>query len=91
MNDVEQIFSQWSGPAKVTIEVGDHKVFIEGHISPLSFTRSDNEWIWEDNSPILTKSTYSLKIDADKMQWQRFKWTIPTKNKARIEYPNEGL
>ncbi len=91
MHVEEAVFNDFSGPAKITIEIGDYRVFIEGHMSPLSLTKTDNEWVWTDNSPVLTKSTYSLKIDADKMQWQRFKWNISTKNKARIEYPNEGL
>lgn len=91
MNDIEQIFSQWSGPAKVIIEVGDHRVLMEGYISPLNFTKVENEWTVKDGYTVLNRATYSLKIDTEKMQWQRFKWTIPTKNKARIEYPNEGI
>ena len=91
MNDVEQIFSQWSGPAKVTIEVGDHRVLLEGYVSPLSFTKVENEWTIKDGYSVPSRATYSLKIDADKMQWQRFRWSVSTKSKPRIEYPDESL
>lgn len=86
---MEEVFKKDSMDAKITIEVGDYQVMMEGMLAPPSVKthRWDNEFYHHDQgimSDGLTEISLILK-PTEVIKIERFKWSIPLTIRPRIE------
>lgn len=90
MNEKE-VFGGLMGPAKVTIEVGDYKVSMEGHLDPPEFNADYEDIRIDDYGMTMlrqraTSRNFAFNVKNFKnAKYERIKWSVPIATPPRIE------